>query len=176
MSLISVYLLAKTFVFRNEHFQLVFKLKTTLLKIRAPQARWSILSNNRDFQQSLQHNTVEQPPLKNQRNLIPNHKQNYLDKQQSLQIRIQRKSGVWILRTNRNNGTSHTRLRKLLYTTLDRARWMPDTYIKDNNRKRHSRNKTHTLRNHLQQNPPFHPSTHKRKTTTTNSAAPTTGS
>ncbi len=35
MSLIRVYLLAKTFVFRNEHFQLVFKLKTTLLKIRA---------------------------------------------------------------------------------------------------------------------------------------------
>ncbi len=34
MSLIRVYLLAKTFVFRNEHFQLVFKLKTTLLKIR----------------------------------------------------------------------------------------------------------------------------------------------
>ncbi len=138
------------------------------------QARWSILSNNRDFQQSLQHNTVEQPPLENQRNLIPNYKQNNLDKQQSLQIRIQRKSGVWILRTNRNNGTSHTRLRKLLYPTLDRARWMPDTYIKDNNRNRHSRNKTHTLRNHLQQNPPFHPSTHKRKTTTTNSAAPTT--
>jgi hypothetical protein len=35
MSLIRVYLLAKTFVFRNEHFQLVFKLKTILLKIRA---------------------------------------------------------------------------------------------------------------------------------------------
>jgi hypothetical protein len=35
MSLIHVYLLAKTFVFRNEHFQLVFKLKTILLKIRA---------------------------------------------------------------------------------------------------------------------------------------------
>jgi hypothetical protein len=35
MSLIRVYLLAKTFVLRNEHFQLVFKLKTTLLKIRA---------------------------------------------------------------------------------------------------------------------------------------------
>jgi hypothetical protein len=28
MSLIRVYLLTKTFVFRNEHFQLVFKLKT----------------------------------------------------------------------------------------------------------------------------------------------------
>ncbi len=36
MSLIRVYLLAKTFVFRNEHFQFVFKLKTILLKIRAP--------------------------------------------------------------------------------------------------------------------------------------------
>jgi hypothetical protein len=35
MTLICVYLLAKMFVFRNEHFQLVFKLKTTLLKIRA---------------------------------------------------------------------------------------------------------------------------------------------
>jgi hypothetical protein len=34
MSLIRVYLLAKTFVFRNEHIQLVFKLKTILLKIR----------------------------------------------------------------------------------------------------------------------------------------------
>ncbi len=31
MSLIRVYLLAKTFVFRNEHFKLVFKLKTTPL-------------------------------------------------------------------------------------------------------------------------------------------------
>jgi hypothetical protein len=27
--------LVKTFVFKNEHFQLVFKLKTTPLKIRA---------------------------------------------------------------------------------------------------------------------------------------------
>jgi hypothetical protein len=35
MSLICVYLLVKTFVFKNEHFQLVFKLKTTPLKIRA---------------------------------------------------------------------------------------------------------------------------------------------
>ena len=35
MSLICVYLLAKTLIFRNEHFQLVFKLKTILLKIRA---------------------------------------------------------------------------------------------------------------------------------------------
>jgi hypothetical protein len=37
MSLIRVYLLAKTFVFRNEHFQFVFKLITTLLKIQAQQ-------------------------------------------------------------------------------------------------------------------------------------------
>jgi hypothetical protein len=35
MSLICVYLLVKTFDFKNEHFQLVFKLKTTPLKIRA---------------------------------------------------------------------------------------------------------------------------------------------
>ncbi len=35
MSLICVYLLAKKLIFRNEHFQLVFKLKTILLKIRA---------------------------------------------------------------------------------------------------------------------------------------------
>jgi hypothetical protein len=40
MSLIRVYLLAETFVFRNEHFQLVFKLKTTLLKIRAQRRRY----------------------------------------------------------------------------------------------------------------------------------------
>ncbi len=43
MSLIRVYLLVKTLVFRNEHFQLVFKLKTTLLKIRA-QALMVLLS------------------------------------------------------------------------------------------------------------------------------------
>jgi hypothetical protein len=35
MSLIHVYLLAKTLIFRNEHFQLVFKMKTTPIKIRA---------------------------------------------------------------------------------------------------------------------------------------------
>ncbi len=35
MSLIGVYLLAKTLVFRNEHFQHVFKTKTTSLKIWA---------------------------------------------------------------------------------------------------------------------------------------------
>jgi hypothetical protein len=35
MSLIRVYLLVKTFVFKNEHFQHVFRLKTTPLKIRA---------------------------------------------------------------------------------------------------------------------------------------------
>jgi hypothetical protein len=40
MSLIRIYLLAKTFVFRNEHFRLVFKLKTIVLKIRA-QESWS---------------------------------------------------------------------------------------------------------------------------------------
>jgi hypothetical protein len=39
MSLICVYLLVKTFVFKNEHFQLVFKLKTTPLKIQARTAK-----------------------------------------------------------------------------------------------------------------------------------------
>ena len=42
MSLICVYLLAKTLVFRNEHFQLVFKLKTTLLKI------WALIKLDED--------------------------------------------------------------------------------------------------------------------------------
>jgi hypothetical protein len=39
MSLIGVYLLAKTLVFRNEHFQHVFKTKTTSLKIWAKKRR-----------------------------------------------------------------------------------------------------------------------------------------
>jgi hypothetical protein len=55
MSLIRVYLLAKTFVFRNEHFQLVFKLKTTLLKIRALESYlldsvWQSVTLCRNFQ------------------------------------------------------------------------------------------------------------------------------
>jgi hypothetical protein len=58
MSQIRVYLLAKTSVFRNEHFQLVFKLKTILLKIRALvsvtggfQAHFFLCQNNIDYRQ-----------------------------------------------------------------------------------------------------------------------------
>jgi hypothetical protein len=35
MSLIRIYLFAKTIIFRNERIQLVFKMKTTGIKIRA---------------------------------------------------------------------------------------------------------------------------------------------
>jgi hypothetical protein len=39
MSLIRVYLFVKTIVFRNDRIQLVFKLKTSCIKIRAQAKR-----------------------------------------------------------------------------------------------------------------------------------------
>jgi hypothetical protein len=60
--------LAKTLVFRNEHFQLVFKLKTTLLKIRtrARIYRSSFGHENDRFREN-KPNTLVFNPIRTQR-------------------------------------------------------------------------------------------------------------
>ncbi len=67
MSLIRVYLLVKTFVFKNEHLQLVFKLKTTPLKIRAliSDGRWrpsSLMENPDNLSENFDASVKILPP------------------------------------------------------------------------------------------------------------------